>query len=342
MTTRQHAVRLLVVAVLATSAGIGWWFAGAGAPAATRAATGALATDMPQAASPASRPSAAPPPKDLPPMPPANLPLRDAIAPLQARADAGDAASACRLGIELLRCAHLQDYALAHDDDMARQERALEAKGDLDGANRIAMGRLSHAQLRDTCAGVPDALVADAFRYVRQAALAGEPEAMVRYASGEPLVAGVGMAFETRPAFDVWRREARTVLARALAEGHPEAALLLAETHLGRSFVLGMLVPRDPVEAGASVALVHRLFGDDPALARLPPPPELNAEQAAAASRQAADWHERGFQGRRLVLAESTAALLPLHRRPEFEDPDSAWPGTVPLAPCRSSPQDRP
>jgi len=277
-------------------------------------------------------------------MPPAHLPLRDAMASLRLRADAGDSLAACRLGVELLRCAYLGLYPESHDAFMATQEADEEAKGNFSGANRIAMGRLGHAQLREACAGVPDTLVSQANRYLRQAALAGEPEAMIRYAAGEPLVIGAGsMNHFTTPEFDVWRQEARPVLMRALRSGSPEATLLLAEAHAGNSILLAMLLPRDALEASASRALVRRLFGENPPLERLAPAagsittPALDDDQAAAAEQLAAEWHARGFQGRKLVIEDSTAALLPLYRWMDREADSKDWPGSPRPVSCDGS-----
>lgn len=51
--------------------------------------------------------AAAPLPADLPPMPPSDLPLRDQLDALVARANAGDGEAACRLVVEGERCDHL-------------------------------------------------------------------------------------------------------------------------------------------------------------------------------------------------------------------------------------------
>lgn len=277
-------------------------------------------------------------------MPDPALPLRDAIASLQSRADAGDSLAACRLGVELLRCAQLSGYPEGYDAFMAGEEASKAAEGDIEGANRIALGRQLHAELRDACIGVSAKMVARTNHYLRQAALAGEPEAMVRYAAGESITAGNNyMNHFTTPEFDVWRREARPVLMRALESGSPEAALLLAEAHVIEGPLLAMLLPRDVVEASASRALARRLFGDDPGLSRLAPakgrpaPPTPDAEQAAAAEQLAADWHARGFQGRRLTLADSTAALFPVHRRVDWEDSAERWPGEPGSVACGPS-----
>ncbi len=282
-------------------------------------------------------------------MPAADAPLRGRLATLQVRADAGDSLAACRLGIELLRCAALGNYPPGHDAFMAKQEAEQEAEGNLLAANSIAVGRVVHAELREACSVVPESLAGRAHHYVRQAALAGEPEAMIRYARGETLMTGfAGLAYIATPAFDQWRREARPVLMRALEAGHPAAVLILAKAHGGNDSHLALLLPRDAVEARASLLLARRLFGDDPALARglfgddppSPPPgsrQEPDVGQSQAAEQKAEQWHSRSFSGRRLVLAENTAALLPLHRRPGWDDGSAGWPGNPAPEACAPS-----
>ena len=352
MTTGQHAARLLMIAALAICAGLWWW-------ASRHPSTSA---ESPSGEAPANTAPATPPSVDSAaatslnqdvlasvPLPAADAPLRGRMKLLQARADAGDALAACRLGIDLLRCAALGNYHPQHDAHMAEQEAEQEAKGNLLAANRIAVGRLVHAELREACSVVPEPLVGRAHHYVRQAALAGEPEAMIRYARGETLMTGyAGMAYIATPAFDQWRREARPMLMRALDAGHPAAVLILAKAHGGNDSHLALLLPRDAVEARASLLLARRLFGDDPALARglfgddpanapADSTPDQDVGQSRAAEQMADQWHVRKFNGRRFVLAENTAALLPLHRRPGWDDGSAGWPGNPGPEACAPS-----
>ncbi len=352
MTTGQHAARLLMIAALAICAGA-WWWTSRTPPPPIESTSGNTAANLSQST---------PPSADLAtdaavnqdvlasvPMPAADVPLRDRLASLQSRADAGDSLAACRLGMELLRCAALGHYFPGHDEFMAQQEAEQEAKGDLPAADKIATGRLVHAELRDACSVVPNPLVGRAHHYVRQAALAGEPEAMIRYARGETLITGfASMGYIATPEFDAWRREARPVLMRALDAGHPEAVLILAKAHGGNDSHLAMLLPRDDVEARASLLLARRLFGDDPALARglfgeerahtlTDPTHDLDLGQSHAAEQMADQWHARNFNGRRLLLAENTAALLPLHRRVDWVDGSGGWPGKPGTESCAHS-----
>lgn len=343
MTTRRRVLQWLLPAIIAMGAGT-WWIT-------SRQAVPLMAPPdtpaSPKGASdnaPTSEPAIAVQPRqDLVPMPPPDLPLRDALPSLQARADAGDSLAACRLGVELLRCAALGGYPPGHDEHMARLQAEREAKGDTTAAGQIAAGRAVHAQLVDACVAVPVTLRERAHHYVRQAALAGEPEAMVRYAAGETITTGlVGMGYVAKPGFDQWRREARPVVMRAVQDGIPEAALLLAQAQARDGGLLAMLLPRDEVEASASLALVRELFGDISGYPLLAPgpgrpaTPVLDADRAAAAAQMAADWHARAYQGRRLILADSTAALQPLHHRFGWQDPE-AMPGKPRAVPCTAA-----
>lgn len=357
MTTGRYAARLLMIAALATCAGVWWWTSRTLPPSVESNSRETAATVSP--ATPAPADAAADTTRyqhvlASTPMPATDLPLRDRLASLQLRADAGDSLAACRLGVELLRCAALGNYHPEHDAFMAKKEAELEAKGDLSAANKIAAGRLLHAQLRDTCSVVPEPLVGRAHHYVRQAALAGEPEAMIRYARGETLMNGIpSMRYIATPEFDAWRGEARRVLMRALDAGHPEAALILARAHAGNDSLLAMLLPRDDVEARASLLLARRLFGDDPALARglfgddqasalSEPTHGQDADPHRAAEQMADQWQASNFNGRRFVLAENTSALLPLHRRVDWGDGSGGWPGKPGPEPCAPSPAAAP
>lgn len=268
-------------------------------------------------------------PATLPPLPADDTPIAAALPSLQARADAGDSQAACRLGIELLRCSHRDNLVAANAEAFARQERQLEAKGQLDDADEVAASLLANADLQRRCAGLDAAQIARAGHYVRQAALAGEPEAVLRYAQGETLGPG-NFRFVRSPAFDTWRREARPLLERALRAGQPAAVLAMAQVHHDDGW-LAMLFPRDPLEAEVNLALARRLFGDDASLARYQPGTALDAEGLVRAQRLAAERHERDFRGARWPLAQAAAVLAPLHALHE-----SPWPASGPgdRVPC--------
>ena len=187
----------------------------------------------------------------------------------QFSADAGDARAACRLGTDLLRCRFVAGWSDEQIEQMASRESELAAKGNLDQANSIAMTLLRHAELQRLCAGLDETLLARGGQYLRQAALAGEPDAVVRYAAGGAFRATGSNSFIATPEFDQWRREAPGLLQEALAAGDPGAALVMLRTHGDNAGFLSMLLPADPLAAQTSLALARRVFGDQLALLAL-------------------------------------------------------------------------
>lgn len=346
MLSRKNVVRLSSVVVLATLVAALFWMSGFDG---FRQAVPAEASTAPPSE---SEPAAVTAPEVQPttattsvsvPMPSPQLPIRDAFASLRARAEGGDSLAACRLGVELMNCQRLDAFGPDYDDWLARGERQAEREGNLELANEFAIARLSRAELRQGCAGLPESLLSEANHYLRQAALAGQPEAMIRYAAGESLMAGhLSYRFIATPAFDVWRREAHPLLMRALERGVPEAALLLAETHSANAGLLAMLVPPDPVEAHASQMLVRQLFGDDPALGPLEPLARIDGDPRAEAEAFADRWHSEAFDGRQLSLEDSTAALLTRHgwQYPGVGSP--RWPGSPPDFACARDAEESP
>jgi hypothetical protein len=110
---------------------------------------------------------------DAPRLPPVDAPLVDILGTLTRRADAGDPAAACRLAADLVRCKHRADLLsginrnfLMGNDSAERPFAAAEHPDQqrLARANRI-------------CAGVPSALIAEAFRRTMDAADLGHPGA---------------------------------------------------------------------------------------------------------------------------------------------------------------------
>lgn len=256
------------------------------------------------ATSPAVRelgPSKAPPaaPDAMAPLPPAGAPISDVADTLQSRADAGDGHAACRLGIELLRCRHAGPYFDYAMQEVEKRVQELRAKGDRAGAEALSARKLRTIEIHQACRGLDPALVARAHHYIRQAALAGEPEAMLRYASGESLGLLGNFSRLRSPEFEHWRREAPAMLSQALAAGRPEAVPLLSEAYRppdeATTGIIGWLVPNDPVQAHAYALLQQRLSGGItlPGLHL----PDLDAAGSTQASALAAEWQQRYFNG---------------------------------------------
>lgn len=331
MTSRlRRAPALLLAIVLCIAAIRAWWPAPAPpaspGPAAPNAPSTVEGKSTPPAAAPAP---ATPPPGEITLRRASETALADIAPGLQARADAGDAQAACRLGVDMLRCQFLSLLDDAQIERLADQERSHAEKGKLDQANAAAMALLRHVELQRTCAGIDPDLIARGAHYLRQAALAGEPDAVVRYATGGTFRITGSNAYITTPEFDQWRREAPAMIRRALEAGQPGAVLLMLESHSTRYF-LPWVTPHDPDGAEASLALARRLFGEDFDASRFDIEVRDDPRLRAEAERRAAEMHARHFGGEPRDFARAAHGLVPLHDAYGFNE----WPRpgvTVPV-----------
>lgn len=321
------ALLALCVALLAMAT---WrWVRTDGKPAAAAMA----GLDEPAEATPSKPEDIARPLPPQPALPSAagtDAPLPPDIAALLARADAGDARAACTLGTRLVACAYADFYTAERLDLLRQEEARWEAQGDIARANEIASMLLQGTAIFNHCDPIPADLRARAADYLRQAALAGEPEALVRYASGDALVrrATQQHAFLREPTFDHWRTEALPLLDSLQQSGRPEAVLVRLVGTLDGSH-LSLVTPPDSVQDEAYRLLAGRLFGEHDALRRFEAPPDLTAEQRQLAAQQAGDWHRTQFSGRRFRLEEHVAGLVP----PLATQMDFGWPQPANTAP---------
>ncbi len=239
---------------------------------------------------------------------------------LVALADAGDERAACRLGSLLAQCGLIapEYYSDKVVEVMHREESIAMDKGDLEAANRAAAAMLLARTRQQRCSGLPDEMLALASPYLRQAAVAGDREAMVRYLRGEAF-STIGMS-ESQPLrsphFDQWRREALGMLQGQLAQGSPEAVLLLLEAHSDSGRVLSFLTQPDPLMDRAYLRLAERVFHDF-ALPEGWAAPVPDARLDREARELAARWHSEHFANRRYSLREDTVglgnALMPMN-----------------------------
>lgn len=212
---------------------------------------------------------------------------------LVARADSGDARAACQLAAELHLC----------------REQAVMARGQPSPPAEPASER---------CAVLLERHVGQHFAWLRQAAFAGEPEAMLRYAVGEAFgMPGESYAFLRSPDFDTWRREAPAMLQTLFEAGYPEVLVYLmlsADPLFGGQ--LGNLLPPDPVRERAWLELLATLAegegeGEQAMLAALlarPVDPAVREQSRALAM----EWRAAYFPG----LHPSGSASEDGHRLP--------------------------
>jgi hypothetical protein len=315
---RRHIVWGLAMLAAGTLL-LSWWRSGTAPPSAQVTPIAASPGQGEVAATPRSNghpPARTNPPPSSAALPPGDTPLPALIAQLQPRADAGDSLAACRLGVELLRC-DANDYAVAfHQRHSSGFVREKDAKGQLALANQVEEQHLRELELQIQCRQLPQDMRSRGSDYLVQAARAGEPEAMIRYAVGEHW--GLNLDdFLADGHFDAWRREAPGMLQRAMEAGDPRAPVMLMSAFLDDLSPHTGLVADDPVRGLAFQMLHLRLAG------RPSPKSRLSAAETAQAETLAAELHQRHFGNRRLDSAEQ-AFLRPLFsagsdgQEPEF------------------------
>lgn len=226
-------------------------------------------------------------------LPPSGSPLAESLGPLQALADAGSSQAACRLAIELLRCAHLESTKSMRTPDGRPLDVIAAESGNLEHANRLGQMDIRRIELMQQCATVDPALLAAAPRYLAAAARAGEPEAMLRYATRAQDGGSFSSAFARDPDFARWRLEAPAMLMRALEAGRPEAVELLASAHRHDANPLSALFGNDPVQERAYQLLAARLRSRIASQSALE-----QASEETRAQQLASDWHGRYFDNR--------------------------------------------
>ena len=159
------------------------------------------------------------------PLPPAETPLKDIFAELQARASAGDKAAATRLYRDLSHCSRLrnvdQDYSRMTDETLSADPETMDPEL-LDNYqvqleaienNRRVLGRM-----QEMCAGVSDEMYGNLVSSIRRAAELGDAEARACYL-------GRGPAFDLRNSiahpetFQAYRDGAPALAEAGLAAG---------------------------------------------------------------------------------------------------------------------------
>ncbi len=309
----RHAAVALSCGLLAV-AGI-WWLRSERPSAIGEAPADIASNASPaNAAMPAQGDAPATPAANSPaPLPPQDAPLAQIIGPLQQRADRGDRKAACRLAMELLRCNYVAFSAGIQTNDGLDYEAKLLREGKIAAADAAASRELHQLERLIDCRAVPEALKARGAHYLVQAARAGEPEAMLRYADGQYWRAD-GRGVLSDPGFDAWRREAPVMLQRALEAGYPDAAFYL---HIAYASDLGFmvsLVEDDPEKALAAHYLHTLLFGGRGLGVNRRP----DAASQQRARELAAQWHRNYFKNRTYpgMLMGSVHSAQPSSSRP--------------------------
>lgn len=255
-------------------------------------------------------------------LPPSSAPLRESHQALKAAAAAGNATAACRLAFVAMDCWAALDPSAADaaaaqaekNDASNRTFSALSAQRIAQAPpafrdyvrDRIEAFELALAMEGDTlrdrarrCEGAPPIGSTDVAALLRQAALAGQPDAVAAFARGDWLTTIVGwnaartpdrppppLEIFRDPTFRQWRREAVAIETAGLEAGL--LTVLESAAMPNRMDWLGQLVAHDPVRQAAALrTLAARVGSGEPPSTRTL---GLDVEQARDADQLSERW----------------------------------------------------
>jgi hypothetical protein len=321
---------LVAVAGVALIAGIAWLLRDDETPtqqdALTTDASGAdVATTSAKDSDALNQRSAAGAPLSTP-RPPHSTPVPELWTRLGPAARAGDAPSACILAIETLRCdLHHQSRTFSEtlsaappDGELAALEAAVADPTGLLTAigtpsrTGAAVDERRHrleADIDAHCGNVATERRSEAFALLRQAALAGVPDAQVTYVGAFTGMLQPGALAD--PTFEHWMDEVPTVMARMLDAGHSDAPALFAEAY-GRDAFHGHLFPHDLMRSVAYGQLDQRIGNDGSLASRFVAirRQALTSAQRAEADQLTAQLHAAHYSGRPQARNERRSPLL--------------------------------
>lgn len=237
----RHSLPL--VATLAAGGGLAGWYAldlyNARTPMETR-------TQEPPTATPGS--PTLPAPADSGPLPPLETPVREVLASLQSRADAGEVRAACRVGMELSRCRTVRLFRSIQEFDERRLRAAKPGSNEFMAIrDSIEAQKKSHATERKACEGVTDDVLDSAWRYLLRAAQAGHVPSISHFLVAPPLPES---AIEDLEGYKAYRDHAPAFFERAIAAGDVAAAYVAyTQWSHGRGIRGGKVYERDPQRA---------------------------------------------------------------------------------------------
>jgi hypothetical protein len=274
---------LAIAGVLAVGlAGAAHWFSGrdtsldaaasgAGGEEAANISAKAGGADVERAA---QARSGRPAPLSSAPLPPLDAPLAAVVRELKSRAEAGDARALCRLAVEYRYCAELQGRMQMIESGVARAQERIEqggqgGEGDRRGGwrstERMASAFEQTSELYRHCEGVDVPKSSDIVRYMREAAVAGHPQAASQYVSGE-LFTNSDM-LDNLPELALYRDNAESMALAAVAQGDLRTTWALAEAYASepgdrRRSLLAQAVDSQPVRALSLLYALRTAVGD--------------------------------------------------------------------------------
>lgn len=245
------------------------------------------------------------------PFPLSTLPV--VLEDLRSRAESGDHIAGCQLGAQLLICSSAAQLADGRLIAALKEweEEAMRA-GNTREANDYRVKRKHSIALARECEGVPGSSEHMGYHYLRDAALAGNADAILLHATGGGLGTSMkeGMAYMRDGRFDQWRSEAPGMLQRQLESGDPGALIALIKGYSGPG-KLGWILPPDPDRALALSELAQLLFEPPGHAPHAGMDPNPSRERFRRAHLQAKAWHAQYFDGLKVPAVPHLARVAP-------------------------------
>ncbi len=225
--------------------------------------------------SPGPDPAPLAPARDAP-LPPDDGAADQVIAALDARARAGEARAACRVGNELQRCLKMQYW-----DESRWLSQAAQTELDPEAGEAMfaELDRLlaRGAQLRDACARIAPQILRELPRYHLVAALGGNVHSAAQFATG--IAIDPADLVRDPQLYALYRAHAWPMFLQAFEAGHPDVLLAWAQASRGLH-MLGGVLPEEWRKPEVAQALAQRVVFRAP-LSPAVQPQRLSPEQAA-------------------------------------------------------------
>jgi hypothetical protein len=165
---------------------------------------------------------------------------------LVARAAAGDAYAACRLGSDLARCQHYQRFMLeigGLEEHLRTSNVSSAEQGKMKA--RLALLRRFSDPSTGLCEGLQEEQLTRAWEYALMAANAGHLSSMMRFAGFQT---GIGEGAQYAEGVIAWRENSPRFLEYGVAKGDVRAYDLASRFHFRKNSGVWVL-PQDPVMA---------------------------------------------------------------------------------------------
>jgi hypothetical protein len=192
-------------------------------------------------------------------LPPISVPLKDVLPELRKLAEGGNSRAQCRIAAEMQKCRRAR-IDMAFSESYVRRAEARNSEADKKGGMMV-IGQSSLESDLAHCDGVEEIDAVQVAQFWRRSALAGNREAMLRYATGNAFDMGsiVNLAGELQ----TYKNDAVAIARKAAAGGDGRAVIALAsayspDSHIGAPTLLAQVTGIDVAQSLALFLYAER------------------------------------------------------------------------------------